>query len=64
MTGDLKKVGAEGQPKKASSSMNDAVRATEEIRQWRFQTMGIPQLAESLNTSCEKGLTDSAVKQK
>lgn len=43
--------------------MNDAVRATEEIRKWTYQTMGAQALAESLGTSTETGLSEGKVKE-
>jgi len=64
MTQDIKKVGDEKDAKKGGSGMNDAVRATEEIRKWDFQTMGITNLAASLETNIETGLTSSSVKAK
>jgi hypothetical protein len=61
MTGDIKKVATEPDKpdkgkKKKGGSMNDAVRSTEEIRKWNYQTMGIPNLAASLGTNIETGL--------
>jgi len=44
--------------------MNDAVRATEEIRSWTYQTMGIPALAEMFGTDTVKGLSEEQIKQK
>jgi hypothetical protein len=57
MTGDIKKVAAEPVGQK-SSGMNDAVRATEEIRKWAYQTMGTAALVDSFNTNTDTGLTE------
>jgi sodium/potassium-transporting ATPase subunit alpha len=64
MTGDVKKVAAEAPAgQKSGGGMNDAVRATEEIRQWAYQTMGAQALAQSLSTNTETGLSEAKAKE-
>lgn len=43
--------------------MNDAVRATEEIRKWTYQTMGIQNLAAELGTNITTGLNLEQVRE-
>ena len=43
--------------------MNDAVRSTEQIREWREHCIGPEALAKQLGTSIEQGLNDAQAKQ-